>query len=82
MMALSLSLIKFLLTGKLDDDGKTLEIEVFGKLGWQVNLYVTESKVVVGVATKWRGGRDATMYLVCAIWCWPRCASMLSFTTY
>jgi hypothetical protein len=42
MMALSLSLIKFLLTGKLDDDGKTLEIEVFGKLGWQVNLYVTE----------------------------------------
>jgi hypothetical protein len=62
MMALSLSLIKFLLTGKLDDDGKTLEIEVFGKLGWQVNLYVTEeSKVVVGVATKWRGGRDATM---------------------
>ena len=40
-MALSLSLIEFLLTGKLDDDdGKTLGIEVFGKLEWQVNLCV------------------------------------------
>lgn len=51
-----------MLTGKLDDDGKTLEIEVFGKLEWQVNLCVTEeSKLAVCVATKWGGGRDATM---------------------
>lgn len=83
MLALSSSLIDFCWQVNLMM-GRRLRSKLLGNWNGRwiyVNL-TEESKVVVDVTTKWGGGLDAITYLVCAIWCWPRCASMFSFTTY